>query len=222
MKVSVNIFQSKYFYLLSALILFFTISPFLITNKLSNFILSLLFSCVILFCVNAITQQRLLLIASVVLGVIALTGHWVINLMHDLSGFYIWHLIINIFFLIIITVAVISSVAKQKQITADTLSGAICGYLLLGLIWTFIYLSILTLDPGAFSERTVMISNRDVVQHFIYYSFETLTTLGYGDILALSDVARTFSWLEAVTGQIYLAVWISQLVGLRIAQIRNR
>ena len=45
-----------------------------------------------------------------------------------------------------------------------------------------------------------------------------MTTLGYGDVLPISDFARTCAWLEAVTGQIYLAVWISQLVGLRITQ----
>lgn len=106
----------------------------------------------------------------------------------------------------------------QKEISADTLFGAVCGYLLIGLTWTYIYLFIATMDHAAFSIHIDHETARMRIDHFIYYSFVTLTTTGYGDILALKSVPRTFSWLEAVVGQVYLAVWISQLVGLRILQ----
>ena len=105
-----------------------------------------------------------------------------------------------------------------KEITADTLFGAICGYLLIGLTWSFIYLLIASVDPTSFSIHMEHELIRSRIDHFIYYSFVTLTTTGYGDILATKSVARNFSWLEACIGQIYLAVWISQLVGLRLLQ----
>ena len=55
---------------------------------------------------------------------------------------------------------------------------------------------------------------------FYYYSFVTLTTVGYGDILALTKAARALSSLEAITGQLYLAIMISRLVGLHASQVK--
>jgi|SRR3990167_10281308 len=110
------------------------------------------------------------------------------------------------------------SISKHKYVTADTLCGAICGYVLLGLTWSFIYLLIETTDSGAFSK---LLANNSLHESFLnatYFSFTTMTTLGFGDILPISYLARTCSWMEAISGQIYLAVWISQLVGLRITQ----
>jgi hypothetical protein len=66
-----------------------------------------------------------------------------------------------------------------------------------------------------FSEATISQLNRGENSRyvFIYYSFVTLTTVGYGDVIPLSTPARTLSWLEAVTGQLYLAVLIAGLIG---------
>jgi hypothetical protein len=132
------------------------------------------------------------------------------------SELKVHHFIVNIIFMSLITYAVLTTVANQKTVTGDTMFGAISGYLLLGLAWAFIYLTIDSMSQHAFIDNIPVTSDRDLEQHFVYYSFVTLATVGYGDMTAVNNVARTFSWMEAVAGQIYLAVWISQLVGLRI------
>jgi hypothetical protein len=86
------------------------------------------------------------------------------------------------------------------------------------LCWCYFYLAIASFDENAFSYHIIKGSLRENIQHFIYFSYITLTTVGYGDMIPLSSVARTFAWMEAATGQIYLAVWISQLVAVHIAQ----
>lgn len=157
-----------------------------------------------------------------VLAAITLIGYWLVYLAIPYLHFYIYisHFIINVLFLGTITFFVLSSVTRDKHITANTLLGAICGYLLLGLTWSYVYMAMVSLNPNAFSDHVVTQTVRQQAEHFTYYSFVTLTTLGYGDITPVSSLARTFSWLEAVTGQVYLAVWISQLVGLQVAQKR--
>jgi hypothetical protein len=57
--------------------------------------------------------------------------------------------------------------------------------------------------------------------HFIYYSFVTMSTLGYGDITPISNPARSLSLLEAVVGQLYIAILIAKLVGMHIAQAQR-
>jgi hypothetical protein len=214
-------FKSKYFYLLGALLLFFLITPFLIYDKIGDTIVSILLSLIIVLCINLITFSRLLLWTSIVLGLISIVTYCILMFYHRTQLFNVIHHIAVLTFLLIMLAYIVISIAKHKTVTAETLLGAVCGYFLLGVTWTEVYLLILSVDPNAFSDHSTYISYRAYAHHFLYYSFETLTTLGYGDILPLSGIARTFSWLEAVTGQIYLAVWIAQLVGLRIAQAMN-
>lgn len=211
--------KSKFFYLLMALNLYFLASPFLIANQLNNTFLSILISLIIIFCINVVNENRNFQILSVMLGSISMMSYWIIYLNHPGEVYRLTYMLSILLFLILMTLFVIGTVASRKEITVDSLLGAICGYLLLGLTFSVIYLLIYYFDPAAFIDHRISVSNRDHIQQFIYYSFVTLTTLGYGDILPVSDFARTFSWLEAVTGEIYLAVWISQLVGLRIAQV---
>jgi len=68
------------------------------------------------------------------------------------------------------------------------------------------------------SEHARFVFGETGFSHFVYYSYTTLTTLGYGDILPLTSPARTFSYMEAICGQIFLVVLVARLVGLHIAQ----
>lgn len=102
--------------------------------------------------------------------------------------------------------------------TSDKIFAAICVYLLLGFVWTYAYALLDDVRPGSLADSTE-IGRADDVGHVLqlrYFSFATLTTLGYGDILPRSSTARTMAVLEAVMGQIYLAVLVARLVGLHI------
>jgi hypothetical protein len=96
-------------------------------------------------------------------------------------------------------------------VSLNRLMGALCIYLLLGTLWAIFYAFIEFAVPNAF--RYPVAQSVDLTAEFIYYSFVTLTTLGYGDITPVHPVARTLSYLEAVTGQLFLAVLVATLVG---------
>lgn len=115
------------------------------------------------------------------------------------------------FFLITIVVLV-RRIASRSTVTAETVKGGIGVYFLIGLLFTLVYLVLYQFDPEAYAN--VAEPGADL----FYYSFVTLTTLGYGDVTPVSAYAKNLAILEALVGQIYLAVFIAQLVGLRLAE----
>ncbi len=106
--------------------------------------------------------------------------------------------------------------------SGDAILGAVCGYLLLGIIWTFLYSAVDMAFPGSFnmpSRGDAEIVNASPDPGVLgYYSFITLATVGYGDVTPATPLARTLAWMEAVAGQFYLAVLVAGLVGFRVTQ----
>ncbi len=117
-----------------------------------------------------------------------------------------------------------SVAAKQVLLVGDIDGNKIIGslslYLLLGLIWAVIYLLILSMDPTAFSG--VEAANwQQSFSRVAYYSFVTLTTLGYGDILPTNHVAEFFVYMEAIMGVFYMAIIVSSLISLRLSAMQD-
>lgn len=115
-----------------------------------------------------------------------------------------------------------SMAAKQVLLFGDIDGNKIIGslslYILLGLIWSVIYLLLLSMDSTAFSG--VEAANwQQSFSRVAYYSFVTLTTLGYGDILPTNHVAEFFVYLEAIIGVFYMAIIVSSLISLRLAAL---
>jgi voltage-gated potassium channel len=109
-----------------------------------------------------------------------------------------------------------------KQASGDAIFGAVCGYLLLGIIWSLLYSAVETASPGSFDmpapQGADVVAARPDRGAFSYYSFITLATVGYGDVTPTTPLARTLAWMEAVTGQFYLAILVAGLVGFKVTQ----
>jgi voltage-gated potassium channel len=211
-----SVFNNKYLYLLLSLIAYFISMAYLVDHRIEGAIHAFTFSLVILFSVYSIAHRKIILLIGLTLGLITFFENWYSNLLGSDVKFDTINYITSILFLATITFSVIENLLSHKKVTIDTLLGAICGYILIGFIWTFLYLLIATIHPDAFSGITQTEVYHQKLQHFAYYSFVTLTTLGYGDIVSVSSMARTLSWVEAIVGQAYLTIWIAQLVGLHI------
>ena len=115
------------------------------------------------------------------------------------------------------SVTILDYVLRGGRITMDKIFAAICVYLLIGYAWTFAYVLVDELQPESFVIQTTALPNDYAnILEMRYFSFMTLTTVGYGDVVPHSGAARTLAALEAVTGQIYLTVLVARLVGLHI------
>jgi len=114
---------------------------------------------------------------------------------------------------------ILAHLFAEDEITSDVIMGAICVYFLIGLIWAFVFSTLEMLQPGSFQMPQ---GTGTELSNFSYYSYVTLTTLGYGDITPISAPARSLALLEAIMGQLYIAILIARLVGIHISQSRFR
>ena len=103
---------------------------------------------------------------------------------------------------------------RHEQVTSDTIAGSICVFLLFGIIWTLVYQAIYFFDRSAFNNIATESLSPTATVDLLYYSFATLTTLGYGDITPVSRLGRMFAVTQAIVGQLYLTVLVARLAGL--------
>jgi hypothetical protein len=96
--------------------------------------------------------------------------------------------------------------------------GAVAAYLLIGMIWSVAYYLVALWIPGAFSIQGPFASSdsESLQSQLFYFSFVTLTTLGYGDIVAVHPIVRMLVILEGVVGQLFPAILIARLVSLQV------
>lgn len=142
-------------------------------------------------------------------------------------GKFFGHQLYVYFILITLLVFFIGSfLSAYKQvlhvgdIDSNKIIGSLSLYLLLGLIWAVIYLLLLAMDPQAFSG--IEAANwQQGFSRVAYYSFVTLTTLGYGDILPTNHIAEFFVYMEAIIGVFYMAIIVSSLISLRLAALQD-
>lgn len=215
----------KFIYLLVALLLFLLIHPIFEHLVFARILLQILDSAILVTAIYAVSQNRKLLIFGILLLLPAMIGSWSLYVIEIPALELMARSFSALFFGFAATVMMLN-VFSEEEVTVDTISGAICVYLMMGLTWAFIYSVIEFLAPGSFTINKVPLSlggdRYYEIPLFLYYSFVTLTTLGYGDITPLTPPARAFSYVEAVLGQIFMAVMIARLVGLHIVHSSRR
>jgi hypothetical protein len=130
------------------------------------------------------------------------------------------YIILSTGYLMFILLLVISQIFTGGIITLNKIIGGVAAYILIGHVWTSMYLGIYLFDPMAFHLGENPVSPEAALPHLSYFSFVTLTTIGYGDILALNRFARILVMAEGLTGQLFPAVFIAKLVALQIEHSR--
>ena len=126
----------------------------------------------------------------------------------------------SLLFLGFFTLLILRQVLRAGPITSRRVQGAIAVYLLMGLLWALAYESLELLQPGSFSIKTQ--HGGTTLSELGYFSFTTLTTLGLGDIVPLSSLARSLTILEGLAGQLFPVILIARLVGMQIEYQQHR
>lgn len=132
--------------------------------------------------------------------------------------------VLSILFLSHIVIVLLRYVFTVTRVDTDTIFASLCIYLLLGILWAVVYSLLQQIQPQAFLYAHVgeqpMRFGAEGASLALYFSFVTITTLGYGDIVPISEAARGLVSLQAICGQLYLAVLVAWLVGLHISHSR--
>jgi hypothetical protein len=199
------------------LLIFFT--PFVEQAPNGDLIESVLFSLVLFSAMFTVGRQRGALILAVALMIAALGAHWLERLAPHLVPSALSPAL-SIPFVGFVTIQLLRHIIRAERITRETVCAALAAYIMLGLLWMFAYLFVDRLAPGSlmrFGQPIQDCSDLDV----FYFSFVTLTSVGYGDITPASRVTQMLAVLEAMTGMFFAITLIARLMSLYEAGSRR-
>ena len=154
----------------------------------------------------------------VAVGALVLAGLLVraMQLWRGNDSFLVSSALVSCVFCVVVAAVVLAQVFRAGPITFHRIRGAVAAYLLLGLAWAFAYEAVTIERPGAFTMPTRYVTSGDEpISHFVYFSFVTLTTVGYGDVTAIHPLARSLVIIEALLGQLFPAILLARLVSLQ-------
>jgi hypothetical protein len=202
--------MSRSTYLLVSLVCLIFVYPVLSNYGVAKLILGILFAVTPLTGVYAVSGQKKTVVVATVLAVpamVAIIGHFFLDA-HVVSDEVFLSFVVAYY--VFTTAAIIGHIFSKRVVDADTIISAVAAYLMIGLSFAVSFVLVEFYSAGALIEST---ADHVVGWHDIfYYSFVTLTTLGYGDVAPVSPLARSLASLEAVCGVIYMSVMIARLV----------
>ena len=195
-------YRGSFTRLLAAMRLLLVVAPLLRGSEVAGLLVPALFFLVIGAGALAVSRDRGL---SLVLagGVVLAIG---IRLWSASSGHFF-----NAVLLLSLAAVMLSGMLRSQRVTSDTVVGGICVYLLVGVAFSQAFAGVGNVVETAFRSEEPLVE-----ADYLYFSFVTLTTLGYGDIVPVDRLVRTLAVLEALLGPLYLAILIARLVGLRL------
>ncbi|ERT06653.1 ion channel family protein [Lyngbya aestuarii BL J] len=219
-----NFYQTKYTRLLGVLIFLLISSPFLEDSASGSVIISITFLSTLLLIINTFNLNKVTFWVYVLLAFLAFICE-IIAQYHFIPSWseslILINRIIDIIFISLAILVIGKRIFSDQKVGNDTIRGGICIYLLIGILWAFFYNLLFLLDGDSFSEA-INLQETQSLNIFLYYSFTTLTTLGYGDIVPQNHKGMMFSNLEALIGQMYSAIILARLVGLYTAEEINK
>lgn len=206
--------ENKYNRLLANLLSLYIIYPFLVYLPLGDLLVFFFFSLSLIIAVYQIDRSKLALRCNIGLFVIALILRvfgTIIPIYRDLTGWFdLSSTLISLAFVSLCVYSILRELIPAEQVTSDIIKGGICVYFLLGFFWASAYSIVQIFEPDSFSSAPKTVNQADL----LHFSFTTLATVGYGDIVPTSKVARVLANLEGMTGVLYPAVFIARLVSL--------
>jgi hypothetical protein len=206
-----RLFFGRCFYLFVTLLALIALAPFVEAREYGILLRYLIGSLVMLAAVAAVGRSVLSFVVVLALAVPALGLRW---LSSDLNSAPLFDLAVRFDAAVYAATIflLLRYVFDREVLTSDRLWGAASAYLMIGVLWSSLYAIIDLEVPGSFAVRGSAQSLQ--LLDLFYFSFGTLTTSGYGDVLPLTPVARTTAMVEGITGQLFIAILIARLVGV--------
>lgn len=198
--------------LLMALLLAMFVAPALVAARMLHPIaVDVFFSLVVLSGVMTVTGRRVPVI-TMLFAFLTISARWA-HLGLNTQALAVVDAVFSGTMVATLAVLILAQVFRAGPVTVHRIEGAVAVYLLLGVLWGSAYRVVWLAVPGAFATATGPLTDPSSLY---YFSFVTLTTVGFGDITPLAEPARGLTMMEALTGQLYPAILIARLVSLQI------
>lgn len=211
-RINMMVREKRSMLLLISIVLLFTLAPLLEDFKIGGLLLLLNLYMTLITATIELAEKPVLFRSAIP---IAITSMLLLFASHFYSvrTLLFANYLVLASFLILVSASLFTYLGRKEQIMRDRLLVSVSLYLLLGLTWFALYNLINVLQPGSFAEHGVTLNDHIHWSTMLYFSLVTLTTLGYGDILAIRPMARMIATLEAVAGLLYIAITVARLVG---------
>lgn len=203
--------ENEFSFLLFTLALLIIIPSFFFDSTLQHLVIHILLSVVLLAGVNSVIDDRKLRRIGGVLAFISFGLHWLDFFIPPSKFLAVARIFFFLTFFTVILYHQVRLIYSRKVVTIDTIYGAFNGFILLGMIGGFHAMLIETILPHSYG--IALATNTYLDFELIYFSFVTLTTLGYGDVVPLSTPAQTLSIILSISGQLYMTFLVAMLVG---------
>ena len=206
--------RERFFILICLLLGLLVLVPIFNRYVVARIFMDIFISAIAISMVFTISHNKRYVIAGLSLALVMLVSLWlqyfIPNKAIDAVG-----MLTGVFFIGLVISSFLGFMIKSADVNLEVIYMAILLYLLAALMWAFIYAFLELVDPASFNIDVDHPQEYFLV--FQYYSFVTITTLGYGDITPVTEVAKAFSILEAIVGQLYLVVAVAWLVGMHVS-----
>jgi len=208
--------QYRFIYLFAALLLTIIVAPIIRDFKFLKIAFDIFLSMIFISGCFAVSRSRYVPWIAIVLSIPMILSVWIGYFGGDIPRMNLVGDICGILYFGLVAAVILGYIFSTKHVSSDVIIAALVVYLLFGIMWGFSYQVIELIQPGSFRTPDEFFGQGGT--GFMYYSFITLTTIGYGDVTPIAGIAQSFSQLEGIVGQSYMAVLVARLVGLHVAE----
>ena len=210
--------QANFAYLLTGLLITLIAGPVFqeFTDQQLTFVINIAFSATLIVGIWSLTDSRKLFWTGMSLVILEIVGT-VTNLIWTSLILEIFVLLTALAFCLLSLFIALRYVLFDHRMDLNRMLGGICAYLLLGIVISILNMFIYRFIPGSFKGIADAAADSSSI-NLLYYSFVTMTTLGYGDITPAGPIARVLAYLASIAGQFYIAILVGTLVGMYLSQ----
>ncbi len=211
-----TLYKDRFIFLICLILAMILIAPFLSGFIGLRIFMDICFSAIFMAGIYALSQKKHHILFGAILAVPMILSAWSQYLIVS-RGIIIVGNIFGVCFFAFAAIIILKYTFTAQEISRETISAAIVVYLLMAIMWGFIYTTLDLLYPESFSMPAYETQTPSRF-HFLYFSFVTITTLGYGDISPQGVQAKSLAVIEAISGQMYLVVVVAWLVGMYVSK----
>src|SRR3984957_12551759 len=209
-------------FFLAFLVLMTVLYPMIGPSRSGRIIIDIIFALMLLSGAIATLERPLLMALIIALSVLEYAADLFVEF-NPAFSFLGWDTALKVTGLAILVVMTLKQTFLPGPVSVHRVMGGVAAYLLIGVTWAFMYKLLMQEIPEAIHFQVPLAPGASTGEpsRLLYFSFETLTTVSYGDAYPVHRVARSLAIAEALIGQLYPAILIASLVGMALQELRN-